>query len=207
MNGPQTQRAKRPKIRENPLLFFLLRALQVAEDDLPPSFSTCFAKRTMLDDFVTSDMHPSIRFLLQLHLARGTLTWEELVHDNAFVLLGQASQPIVDTLSAINAWCLCSTGDRTATSTHHAARARTDERFTVELGFMPCASLASWLSRARQLAYGRTQKVLAGWFPTVAGEVGALPTAGVHPIGLLGAADFRTQPHTPLVDVDPLLHE
>jgi hypothetical protein len=172
---------------------------QASTDDLPPMLAPCFEKRHMVDDFVTSDFHPAVRFLVQLHLARGTLTWTDLVKDSAFVLLGQAAQPVIDTLSAINAWCLAQTGDLAADAQ--------DSTFAIDAGFDAASPLASWLTRVRFLAHRKAVAVTRHWFPATATPVSALPTAGVHPLGLSHAAEFRSQPGKPYKDLDCLLHE
>lgn len=39
------------------------------------------ATRRMVDGFATTDTHPAVWFLVQLHIARGSLTWEDLETD------------------------------------------------------------------------------------------------------------------------------
>ncbi|KAA0157104.1 hypothetical protein FNF29_00456 [Cafeteria roenbergensis] len=105
------------------------RIFPTPRDAVPDSMILTLATRRLVDGFATTDTHPAVWFLVQLHIARGTLTWGDLETDSAFVLLAQANQPILATMAAINTWVLVHKGgvDPLALTAPAALRKRIDD--------------------------------------------------------------------------------
>ena len=58
------------------------RDTQTRFDQVPDTMRLALGRRRLIDGYVTSDVHPAVWMLVQCHIARGTLTWGDLVKDN-----------------------------------------------------------------------------------------------------------------------------